>query len=75
MDDATFLALREAQDGRCAICQESVPILVPDHDHKTGKERALLCRECNLGLGHFKDNRQVMQAAIDYLVFHDRSVS
>lgn len=67
MTDAQFLALREAQDGRCVICQRAVEILVPDHDHATGKERALLCRECNLGLGHFQDALGRLRAAIQYL--------
>jgi Recombination endonuclease VII len=67
MTDEVFLAKREAQDGRCAICRESAAVLVPDHDHATLAERGLLCRECNLGLGHFKDNPASLEAAIRYL--------
>src|SRR6267143_1393234 len=42
MTDAVFLAIREAQDGCCAICQVPTDVLIPDHDHATGRERALL---------------------------------
>jgi hypothetical protein len=38
-----------------------------DHCHATNKVRALLCFNCNAGLGHFKDNPVVMESAILYL--------
>lgn len=38
-----------------------------DHDHNTGKIRGMLCNSCNLGLGKFKDNLEILQKAIDYL--------
>ena len=41
-----------------------------DHDHKTGLFRGVLCRQCNLGLGHFKDNIKVMYEAVRYLEQH-----
>jgi hypothetical protein len=30
----------------------------------------LLCTNCNFALGHFKDNVEVIQKAIDYLKEH-----
>jgi hypothetical protein len=60
------------QDGRCAICgihqSELQRSLAVDHNHKTGKVRGLLCRECNLGLGYFRDNPDLMSKAMEYLV-------
>ena len=38
-----------------------------DHNHKTNKIRGILCGNCNMGLGHFKDNLDVLKNAIKYL--------
>lgn len=38
-----------------------------DHDHVTGKNRAVVCRLHNMGLGCFKDSTAELQAAIAYL--------
>lgn len=64
-----YFSLVDRQQGLCAICKgESKNLeLCVDHDHVTGKVRGLLCRTCNLGLGHFKDNSQILSAAISYL--------
>lgn len=39
-----------------------------DHNHQTGKVRGLLCHHCNVGLGHFKDNIELLNSALDYLI-------
>jgi hypothetical protein len=41
--------------------------LVVDHDHQTSQVRALLCWNCNCGLGHFRENAEIMRAAIRYV--------
>ena len=69
--DAMFVA----QSGCCAICKAPQSALsrrlAVDHNHDTGKIRALLCGECNSGLGKFKDNQELLRAAAAYLHSHD----
>lgn len=38
-----------------------------DHNHQTGKIRGLLCDDCNIGIGKFKDDIGLIQKAINYL--------
>ena len=63
---------KAAQNARCAICgvaeaDAANKRLVLDHDHVTGRPRALLCHNCNCGLGHFRDNPELLATAIRYL--------
>jgi hypothetical protein len=51
-----YQAIREAQDGRCAVCRSHATRLRIDHRHADGIVRGLLCNECNLGLGLFRDD-------------------
>lgn len=53
--------------GACDICGDTESKLQLDHCHTTGKYRGLLCRACNLALGHFKDDVDLMRKAIDYI--------
>lgn len=68
-----FNVLLSGQNGACAICGE-IPEgrLYVDHSHKTGRIRGLLCRNCNLAIGHFKDNPEILERAVSYLTtgFH-----
>ena len=68
--EADYLLRR--QDGLCAICR-AAPAAHVDHDHATGGVRALLCFNCNGGLGQFKDDPDVLRAAADYVRFHTLS--
>lgn len=65
-----LLDLYSKQDGKCAVCGQ-VPTttrgLHIDHCHATGKVRGLLCHGCNVALGNFKDSRELLQKAIEYL--------
>ncbi len=62
------------QKNRCAICNRHQSklnrSLGVDHDHTTGKNRGLLCRHCNLGIGSFQDSINTLKKAIKYLNKH-----
>lgn len=62
------------QNYRCKICNKSLDDngkkLAIDHCHTTGKVRSLLCHSCNVGLGNFNDNIDIMTRAIEYLMEH-----
>lgn len=65
-----YQALLERQGGVCAICGKPPKdgrILDVDHSHNEGHVRGLLCSPCNVGIGHFEDKPQLLQAAIKYL--------
>ena len=60
----------ERQEGVCAVCLNPSPhtrLLAVDHDHETGKLRALLCNACNLTLGGASDNPELLRALADYI--------
>jgi hypothetical protein len=59
-------AMIAAQGGLCPICRLRSAVHV-DHDHKTGKVRAILCEMCNGGLGQFKDDPASIERAVAYL--------
>lgn len=64
-------AMFKAQDGKCACCgrpeSDFKRVLHVDHDHVTGKVRALLCTRCNPGLGYFQDSIELLEKGIEYL--------
>src|SRR5690348_12230747 len=64
-----YLALYDAQKGKCAICEVSIDILNcnVDHDHTTGEVRGLLHKGCNHGLGLFNDDAVLIRKALYYL--------
>jgi len=66
-----YEAILVAQKGACAVCCSVTARgngkFHVDHDHKTGKVRGLLCHDCNVGLGNFKDSPELLEAASTYL--------
>ena len=73
-----WLALYRTQNGVCAICKKpetlvrrgKVEALAVDHCHTTDRVRALLCHQCNNGLGRFFDDPALLRAAAEYLEAH-----
>jgi len=64
------------QNNLCAICNKPeihfnskgrIQRLSVDHCHSTGIIRGLLCKNCNSGLGQFRDSSEIMLKAIQYL--------
>lgn len=51
---------------RCEICGSSEN-LCSDHDHQTGLIRGILCRSCNFGIGHLRDDFSLCKKAASYL--------
>lgn len=80
---ADYQRMVAERDGRCDICgnregkfgkknRRGEIYLCVDHDHETGEVRGLLCADCNVGLGAFKDNPTTILRAIGYLRHHQR---
>lgn len=69
-----YLKLLARFDGKCWLCKER-PGLKIDHDHKCCSGayscgncvRGVLCHQCNIGLGMFKDSISKLQDAIKYI--------
>lgn len=64
-----------AQDNSCPICNKQFsegafgpdsPVV--DHCHTNGHVRGIICNECNRGLGYFRDNKEALMNAAQYLV-------
>ncbi|NUR74533.1 MAG: recombinase [Hamadaea sp.] len=64
--EEAFQEMLLEQGGCCAICHDPNPDHV-DHDHVTGEVRGILCFNCNGGLGQFRDDRELLARAIEYL--------
>jgi hypothetical protein len=63
-------AMIEDQGGKCAICQSDLQTthnVCVDHCHKTNKVRGILCRKCNLGIGHLNDSIDILKSAQKYI--------
>jgi hypothetical protein len=83
LTQAQYVAMYQSQAGRCAICETPVvdqfdkeraqigkaePTLARvDHCHSTNAIRGLLCFNCNIGLGKFRDDPKILLAAARYL--------
>ena len=57
----------------CELCGSTEKLGI-DHDHDKKVIRGLLCRSCNLGIGHLKDDYVLLSNALDYLRRYDDSL-
>lgn len=73
-----YMTLLEQQGGVCAICGQpetrtlkgDISALSVDHNHTTNTVRGLLCSRCNLAIGNFNDDVELLKASIAYLEAH-----
>ena len=64
-----YAQMVEEQGGRCLICLgQPDRSLHTDHCHGTGAVRGLLCSRCNIGLGCFKEDPELLSRAVMYLI-------
>ena len=71
LTEILFNELKKKQNNLCRICKKlniRGRELAIDHDHKTGKVRGLLCTNCNLTLGLIKDDIEILNKMIVYLL-------
>jgi hypothetical protein len=70
---ALFSQRLAQQAGKCAICKVilgrglAATSACADHCHETNTPRGVLCKRCNLLLGHAKDSVDALHGAIEYL--------
>lgn len=65
-----FNSMLKKQMNKCAICGTTNwgrPSPSIDHDHITGKVRALLCNRCNRTLGLAEDSSELLFKMVKYL--------
>lgn len=59
----------EDQPEGCHICGclSGDRSLSLDHNHTSGEPRGFLCQQCNIAIGHFKDDKDLLRLALEYL--------
>lgn len=70
-----YEVMLDKQGRKCMICgrtpEENGKALAIDHDHKTGKNRALLCSSCNICIGFIEKNALNISKIATYLTTHN----
>lgn len=71
-----YYAMYDEQKGRCKICDKFCPrhsdvrdVLYVDHDKELKIIRGLLCRRCNLAIGHAKHNSGIIRNLKEYVIY------
>ena len=79
VDLEDIVSMYNKQNKKCLICGCKMVInkgcvaerTCLDHDHIPKKIRGLLCINCNIGLGCFKDSPHLLMSAFNYLKKHE----
>jgi len=58
------------QHGLCKCCGNTADPLCVDHDHSTGKVRALLCSNCNTAMGLINESAKRCEQLLAYIYSH-----
>jgi hypothetical protein len=72
---ADFCKKYDEQEGKCFICKCEVKkeskkkseVAVVDHNHSTGKVRALLCGNCNKMIGFARESSTILRLGASYV--------
>lgn len=71
LEPRELYGLLNGHDQQCAICRTTEAGGMGgwhlDHDHTSGRVRGFLCHNCNVLLGHAKEDPAILRAAIRYL--------
>ena len=69
MTEEDYRAMLIGQDGICLICSQELSKTRPviDHCHMTQQVRGILCDSCNIAIGKFRDDPDILRKAIKYL--------
>lgn len=64
-----FEALLIDQNYRCMVCETKLTLATThvDHDHQTNRVRGLLCFNCNVAIGHLRDDSRLLDRAAAYI--------
>ena len=69
LSEQEYRDLQDVHKGCCAICGTGRKLFV-DHNHKTGKVRAMLCHSCNSMIGHSFESIRILKEGIKYMEQH-----
>jgi len=72
VDPDVLVAFVKGHEGRCEICGRTAEEANMGNrrlhvDHSSAGVRGMLCHHCNTGLGHFRDDPELLLRAIMYL--------
>lgn len=73
--ETKYFEMKILYQNKCEICNKYDEKLQVDHNHDTGEVRGLLCKLCNSGIGHLKDNPILIKSALEYLIKYENHIN